>query len=116
MILVLCDTYDDNHKPTKTNHRVACNEAMKSIEICDPMWGIEQEFTLMGIDGQPFGWPVGTLPLPQEYYYCGVGANHVYGRCILECLYHACLYAGKILQNLPVPIPFEVLTYFFFRN
>lgn len=27
-------------------------------------------------------------------YYCGVGANKVYGRDILECHYRACLYAG----------------------
>ena len=27
-------------------------------------------------------------------YYCGVGANRVYGRDIVEAHYRACLYAG----------------------
>ena len=27
-------------------------------------------------------------------YYCGVGANKVYGRDIIEAHYRACLYAG----------------------
>ena len=27
-------------------------------------------------------------------YYCGVGANKVYGRAIVEAHYRACLYSG----------------------
>lgn len=31
---------------------------------------------------------------PTGPYYCGVGANKVYGRDIVEAHYRACLYAG----------------------
>lgn len=93
-ILVLCDTYDFKMQPTKSNHRNACNEAIKCIENRDPWFGVEQEFTLLDVDLKPFGWPVGGFPPPQGPFYCGVGANRVYAREILECLYRACLYAG----------------------
>lgn len=96
-ILVLCDTYDSDNKPTKSNNRSACAEAMRCIADCEPVWGIEQEFTLMDVDGRPFGWPVGGFPSPQGPYYCGVGADKVYGRPILESLYYACLYAGRCI-------------------
>jgi len=93
--LVLCETYSPDKKPTESNHRNSCNEAMERCKDQDPWFGIEQEYTLFDKENvRPLGWPKNKKPEPQGPYYCGVGANKVNGRNIVEDHYRACLYSG----------------------
>lgn len=97
--LIMCAVYDHKMNPVTSNHRETCAAAMTQVEnpegANDEVWfGLEQEYTLLDLDGYPFGWPKGGFPPPQGPYYCSVGVYKVYGREVVEAHYRACLYAG----------------------
>ena len=52
---------------------------------------------------------LGGYPAPQGPYYCGVGADKVYGREIVEAHARACMYAGiKISGTNAETMPAQV--------
>jgi len=111
--IVLCETCAPDGSPKESNHRRSCFDAMNKAEQYKPMFGIEQEYTLLEVDKGCLGWPKNGYPGPQGPYYCGVGANKVYGRAIVESHYRACLYAGVNIsgtnaEDMPASWEFQI--------
>ncbi|KAG0161674.1 hypothetical protein PDIDSM_2087 [Penicillium digitatum] len=99
-ILVLCETWDADGSPNKFNFRHEANRLMETNADEGFWFGLEQEYTLLGTDGWPYGWPRGGFPGAQGPYYCGVGTGKVYCRDIVEAHYRACLYAGINISGI----------------
>ena len=47
-----------------------------------------------------YGFPPNGYPAPQEFYYCGVGADEVFGRDVVEAHLDACLEAGLGISGI----------------
>jgi len=91
--LVLCEVYNADQTPGKNNYRAVAAKVAAKYSTQDPMFGIEQEYTLF--DGHaPLGWPMGGYAPKQGPFYCGVGANEEFGAKIAEQHMLTCLEAG----------------------
>ena len=91
--LVFCEVLNTDGTPHETNTRHLLAESCVKYKDEEPLFGLEQEYTLFQ-DGLPLGWPVEGEPEPQGPYYCGVGSNKVFGRRISEDHAHLCGSAG----------------------
>ncbi len=97
-VLVLCEVELTDFTPHPTNTRSACLETAERYKDHEPLFGIEQEYTLMQ-NGRPLGWPDNGFPAPQGPYYCGVGGEKMVGREIVEAHTQACLDAGIAIEG-----------------
>jgi glutamine synthetase len=99
-VLVMCEVLLIDGTPHPTNTRAECASLASQYADQEPIFGIEQEYTFFK-DGRPYGFPVGGgYPAPQGGYYCGVGADEVFGREIVEKHMDACLTAGLHLSGI----------------
>ncbi len=98
-ILVLCEVFQANGMAHETNTRAKLRSITEKYSDQDAWFGIEQEYTLFK-DRRPLGFPTGGFPGPQGPYYCGVGANNICGRDLIEAHMEACLKAGLQISGI----------------
>lgn len=98
--LALCEVLNPDGSPHASNKRARLVQLMKDGgKSYDPWIGFEQEYTLFK-GQQPLGWPERGYPAPQGPFYCGVGADEVFGRSLVEKHAKACLDAGIMLYGI----------------
>jgi glutamine synthetase len=98
-ILVLCETFlAADGKPHPTNTRCKARDAHEMWKHHEPLFGLEQEYTLMK-NGWPYGFPTQGFPGPQVPYYCEVGAVKIAGRELVERHTTACIEAGLAISG-----------------
>ena len=98
-ILALCEVLDGAGEPIESNHRHRTKLLESKHFNQSPKFGIEQEYTLtVGRFEKPLGLSLGgygrtsTDDIPKQgQFYCGLGANNVFGRKIAEEHMKACL-------------------------
>ncbi len=98
-VLVMCEVLLTDGSPHPSNTRAACAAAQARHKDAEMWYGIEQEYTMLRLDGTPLGFPVGGYPKPQGPYYCGVGAGRVVGRQVVEEHTQACIDAGLLISG-----------------
>ena len=99
-IMVLCEVLLPDMTPHVTNARAKARVLAEKYEGLEFWFGIEQEYTFFK-GARPLGFPQeGGFPAPQGGYYCGVGADEVFGREIVEAHLDACLDAGLHISGI----------------
>lgn len=100
-VLVLAEVLNAvDLKPHVTNTRAVCEKTAKKYAKQGMIFGLEQEYTMLRLDGTPLGFPEGGgYPGSQGPYYCGVGAERVVGRKIIEAHTQACIDAGLLIEG-----------------
>lgn len=98
-ILVMCEVFLVDDTPHPSNTRAPLRTVAERYADQEMWFGIEQEYTFFK-DGRPLGFPVGGYPEPQGFYYCGVGADEVFGREVVEAHMEACIEAGIGLSGI----------------
>ncbi len=97
--LVMCEVLlPGTNKPHPTNTRAALAAVAKKYAKHEVWFGIEQEYTFFE-GARPLGWPDHGFPAPQFGYYCGVGADEIFGREIVEAHSDACIAAGLAISG-----------------
>ncbi|MDH5722138.1 MAG: glutamine synthetase beta-grasp domain-containing protein [Alphaproteobacteria bacterium] len=98
--IVACEVYNPDGTPHESNSRAQLRDVLDAgASEQDPWFGFEQEYTLFK-DRTPLGWPKHGYPGPQGPYYCGVGAEEIFGREIAEEHAQLCLDAGMMFYGI----------------
>ncbi|WP_405580744.1 glutamine synthetase [Streptomyces sp. NBC_01190] len=98
-VLVMCEVFNIDDTPHESNTRAALRDVAERFAEQESLFGIEQEYTFFK-GSRPLGFPEGGFPAPQGGYYCGVGADEIFGREIVEKHLDNCLTAGLGISGI----------------
>ena len=112
--IVLCEVLNPDGTLHPTNKRGELKEFMKENKMIDSRdnlekanwFGWEQEYTLTTKpnfkegEGLPLGFRPNEEPRPQGDYYCGVGADNIAGRRIVEEHLEKCVETGLDISGI----------------
>ncbi|WP_431946340.1 glutamine synthetase [Actinacidiphila sp. bgisy167] len=98
-LLVLCEVFNIDGTPHESNTRALLRPVAERFEGQESLFGIEQEYTFFQ-GSRPLGFPEAGYPAPQGGYYCGVGADEIFGREIVEKHLDNCLAAGLGISGI----------------
>eukprot|EP01025_Chloroclados_australasicus_P055756 TRINITY_DN682_c0_g1_i1.p1 TRINITY_DN682_c0_g1~~TRINITY_DN682_c0_g1_i1.p1 ORF type:complete len:414 (-),score=41.21 TRINITY_DN682_c0_g1_i1:307-1458(-) len=100
-VIVMCEVLDPEGNAHPSNTRAQLAELIDgNVEAEAPLYGFEQEYTMLTKGGNVYGWPAGGYPAPQGPFYCGVGSESVYGRDLAEAHLDACIRAGLQISGI----------------
>ncbi len=111
--LVMCEVYNPDGTPHESNSRAQLREVLDAgAAKINPWVGFEQEYTLFK-NRTPLGWPQHGYPGPQGPYYCGVGADEIFGREVVEahaelCLQTELMFYGINAEVMPGQWEFQI--------
>ena len=100
--LVMCEVNNADGTPHPSNKRHLLREVIQKTggEAEDCLFGLEQEYTLFK-GSRPLGFGEDRrFPAAQGPYYCGVGADEVFGRSLVEEHLQACVTAGIQISGI----------------
>lgn len=98
-LLVMCEVLNTDMTPHSSNTRARCADLAAKYSKHDTWFGLEQEYTLFR-GRRPLGWPDSGFPAPQGGYYCGVGADEVFGRPLVNKHLECCLKANLNITGI----------------
>jgi glutamine synthetase len=98
-ILVMCEVLLTDMSPHPSNTRAPLSAVAEQFAGQEPLFGIEQEYTFFA-GSRPLGFPTEGFPAPQGGYYCGVGADEIFGRDVVEAHLDNCLKAGLSISGI----------------
>lgn len=95
--IILCEVFNPDGSPHSTNTRAKLRSVLNAGADKEEAWfGVEQEYTLFK-NRIPMGWPEKGYPAPQGPFYCGIGADEVFGRELVEKHLQCCISAGVMI-------------------
>jgi len=97
----LCEVLNPDGTPHESNYRAKLRGVLSQGAGALLSWfGFEQEYTFFK-GSRPLGFPQESrFPAAQGPYYCGVGADEVYGRDIVERHLELCFQAGLDITGI----------------